>query len=187
MAIVNVIEPRFLTFEFSQEKSDEDYGTCMWARFHLDLVNYSMFIESDCGNYGYGWCPTPETESFLELCSRFSEGYLIEKLSSKTILDNGATWENLKEHIGEIMEYFSDEEDWDMDELKCACYSEYDERSVYEAIRNEIKHTNLRDYIDDYDIGCCIELDYPAGAKKIEQVYFTHIVPAIRERLADHG
>lgn len=187
MATVKIIEPKMITFEFSQERSDEDYGSCMWARFHLDLINYSMFIESDCGNYGYGWHPTPETESFLKLCSRFSEGYLIEKLSSKTLLDNDATWENLKEYIEEIMEYFCDEEDWDMDDLKRACYSEYDERGVYEAIRNEIKYTNLRDYIEDYDISSLIEKDYPAGAKKIEQVYFTHIVPAIKERLSENG
>lgn len=182
MAIVNVIEPRMLTFEFSQEKSDEDYGTCMWARFHLDLVNYSMFIESDCGNYGYGWYPTPEKEPFLDLCSRFNEGYFIEKMSSRTELDNDATWENLQKLIEDSTEYFDGEIDWDMDEIKRACYSYADEVSIHNAIEAEIRYTNLHDVIDDYDLCCCIEKDYPAGAKKIEQVYFTHIVPAIKER-----
>lgn len=187
MAKVNIIEPKMLTFEYLQEKGDEDYGSCMWARFHLDLINYSMFIESDCGNYGYGWCPTPKAESFLKLCSRFGKGYLIEKLSSRTVLDNDVTWENLKNLIQNSTEGYCEEEDWDIDEIKDACYSECDERGVYDAIHRVIRHTGLYYILDDYDICCCIEKDYTAGAKKIEQVYFTHIVPAIKERLADNG
>ena len=44
MATVKVTEPKMITFEYRQEKSDEDYGTCLWARFNLDLINYTMFI-----------------------------------------------------------------------------------------------------------------------------------------------
>ena len=102
MATVKVTEPKMITIEYRQEKGDEDYGTCMWARFNLDLINYTMFIESDCGTYGYGWYPTPDRESFLKLCSRFSEGYLIEKLSSQTVVDNDATWEQLQNLIDEL-------------------------------------------------------------------------------------
>ncbi len=182
MATVKVTEPKMITFEYRQEKGDEDYGTCLWARFNLDLINYTMFIESDCGNYGYGWVPTPDTEPFLKLCARFSEGYLIEKLSSRTIVDNDAVWEQIQKLIKECTEYFTEEENWDMDEIKDACYSERDERGVHDAIEKALRYTNLEDIVEDYDIWECIEKDYPTGAKKIEQVYFTHIVPAIKER-----
>lgn len=183
MATVTTKEPKMITFEFRQEKNDEDYGSCLWARFVLDLENYTMFIESDCGNYGYGWYPTPDVEPFLKLCARFNEGYLIEKLSSRTVIDGDSTWERLKELIKECTEDSTEKENWDMDEIKNACYSESDERGVYEAIESELKFTSLRNIIDDYDIWDCIERDYPMNAKKIVQVYITHIVPAIKEKL----
>ena len=183
MATVIVKEPKMITFEFRQEKNDEDYGTCLWARFVLDLTNYTMFIESDCGNYGYGWHPTPDVEPFLKLCARFNKGYLIEKLSSRTVIDHDSTWKQLQDIIKEYTEYSTEIEDWDMDEIKDACYSERDERGVHDAIERELRWTNLKNIIDDYDIWDCIVKDYPAGAKKIEQVYITHIVPAIKEKL----
>ena len=75
-----------------------------------------------------------------------------------------------------------------MADLKDACYSSFDERDIHDAIENELKYTSLEDIVEDWDIWNCIEKDYPINAKKIEQVYFTHIVPAIKERLvADNG
>lgn len=182
MATVKVTEPKIITFEYRQEKCDDDYGTCLWARFNLDLINYTMFVESDCGTYGYGWCPTPDSEPFLKLCARFSKGYLIEKLSSRTVVDNDVTWEQLQKLIKEC-EYAADKEDWDMEELKDACYSSMDEMYIHNAIEKNLKYTSLENIVKDWDIWNCIDKDYPINAKKIEQVYFTHIVPAIKERL----
>lgn len=184
MAIVNIKKPQVITFEFHQEKDDEDYGSCMWARFNLDLINYSMFIESDCGNYGYGWIPTPEHESFLKLCSRFDEGYLLCKISSLTTVDAESTWECLKDlieyHAEDIPE---DEQDWEMADIKNACYSGFDERGVHDEIEYSLKYTKLEDEIEDFDIWECIQKDYPINAKKIASVYCTHIIPVIKEQL----
>ncbi len=184
MAIVKVTEPKMITFEFHQEKGDEDYGSCMWARFNLDLVNYTMFIESDCGNYGYGWVPTPEQESFLKLCAGFDEDYLLCKISSQTIVDAESTWESLKE----LIEYYSqgipdDEHNWDMEEVKNACFSGYNERDVHNEIEYSLKCTKLEKEIEDFDIWECIHKDYPCSAKKIASVYCTHIIPVIKNKL----
>lgn len=182
MATVEIKEPKIITFEFHQEKGDEDYGTCLWARFNLDLINYSMSIESDCGTFGYSWVPTPQSESFLKLCSRVDEGYLLEKISNRSVVDGEATWEALKDLISTNADDIV-EADWDIDEIKTACFSDKDERNVHDAIENEIQYTNLEGLIEDFDIWECIDKDYPINAKKIVEVYSTHIVPAIKEHL----
>lgn len=72
--------PHLLVIEYRQEKGDPDYGSCMWATFTFDLNRYSMTIQSDCGDYSYGWAPTPKTESFVELLCRLEPGYLLYKI-----------------------------------------------------------------------------------------------------------
>lgn len=52
---VKEINPRILTLEYRQEKGDEGYGSCLWARFMFNLDRYELSITSDCGNYGYKW------------------------------------------------------------------------------------------------------------------------------------
>ena len=99
MPTVDILKPSIITFAYKQLKDDEDYGSCLWARFNLDLVNYSMTIESDCGNYSYEWIPTPETESFLHLCSRFNKSYLLEKLSSRSRVNTDETRKAIFEWI----------------------------------------------------------------------------------------
>lgn len=183
MAQIEIQEPKILVLEYRQEKSDEDYGTCLWARFYLDLINYAMMIESDCGNYSYSWLPTPDKESFLKLCSRFNKEYLIEKLSSRSVVDNQSTWTNIEELIQECTEYSIEKADYDLDEIKEACHSAKNKESVLDAIRTAIRFTNLENCVEDYDIWDCIKTDYPAGAKKIVDIYTTHIIPAIKERL----
>lgn len=102
MAIVEIKEPAIKVIEFRQERSDEDYGSCMWARFYFDIENYNLNIESDCGTYGYGWVPTPQTESFLKLCSRFNSGYLLDKLSERNVIDVEKTFENFKNMLTDL-------------------------------------------------------------------------------------
>ena len=96
---VTVEKPKIITLLYRQEKSDSDYGSCLWARFYLDTQNYTMSIESDCGNYSYGWYPTPDSESFLHLLCRMDGGYLRDKLAERTIVDGDATWNALKDMI----------------------------------------------------------------------------------------
>ena len=96
MAKVDIISPRILTIEFRQEKTDADYGSCLWARFLFDLDNYDLHITSDCGEYAHGWIPTPERESFLKLMSRVNGDYLLGKISDDTVVDGDATFANVK-------------------------------------------------------------------------------------------
>lgn len=181
MATVEKKELKTLILEFRQEKTDDDYGSCMWARFLFDLDNYELNIISDCGNYAYGWCPTPDTESFLKLMSRINESYLLEKISSRSIVDADATWKNIKEFID--YKFPCDESDFDMEEIEDACKAYHTENEVYEALLNRFRYTKFYDNADDYDILQCIENKFPLNAEKIVSVFKNFIQPKIKELL----
>ena len=175
---VTVEKPEIITLLYLQERSDPDYGSCLWARFYLDTKNYTMSIESDCGNYSYGWCPTPDTETFLHLLCRMDSGYLLCKLAESTVVDGDRTWEALKELIEDQEESVRDHV-WE--ELEGACYHQRNADDVYRAVMYALEYTTLEDKIDDYSVYGCVEMDYPCNAKKIVSVFLTCIVPILRE------
>lgn len=184
MAKIEVKQPKITVIEYRQEKSDDDYMSCLWARFYFDEDNYTLQIESDCGNYGYGWLPTPESESFLHLMSRVNESYLLEKISEESVVDGDATFENVRAYLEELLD--GEEPDFDYEDIENVCYySGYSE--VQSAIWNAIEHTNANnDFLDDYYLlNECIVTTYPNNAKKIVEVFDLHIKPKIREILKE--
>jgi hypothetical protein len=175
---VTVEKPKIITLLYRQEKSDPDYGSCLWARFYLDTQNYTMSIESDCGNYSYGWCPTPDRESFLHLLCRMDCGYLLGKLAARTIVDGDATWDALKGMIECECEELEDEV-WQ--DLEAACYHQRNADDVCASVSDALRYTPLENVIEAYSIYECVEMDYHANAKKIVSVFLSAIVPVLRE------
>lgn len=175
---VTVEKPKIITLLYRQEKSDPDYGSCLWARFYLDTQNYTMSIESDCGNYSYGWCPTPNTESFLHLLCRLDYGYLREKLAQRTVVNGDETWKALK---GMIECEGEDLDDYIWQELEAACYHQRNADDVYASVSDALRYTPLENVIEVYSIYECVEMDYHANAKKIVSVFLSAIVPVLRE------
>lgn len=174
MAIVEIEKPQIVTFSYRQTRDDADYGSCMWARFHFDTVAYTMFIESDCGSYSYGWVPTPKSESFLHLMARCEGEYILGKISSMSKVDIDGTFTNL-------VELLSDEE---YDEGQWRCIRDSIDQPCAEMIAQEVLdsipfHTTCMP--KESDIYECIQYDYPARAKKIAEIFEKHIVPAIRK------
>ena len=179
---VTIERPEIVTLLYKQEKTDEDYGSCLWARFYFDLKNYTLQIESDCGNYIHGWFPTPEHESFLKLCARFDYDYLLYKISNKTIIDSESTWKAVKELVDEITEFelFETIDEYYLEQLEAACYHHNDERDCFDAICSVLDDTDLRDKYETEYIWSAIEKDYPANAKKIISVFINCIQPFIK-------
>ena len=103
MPEVNIYHPCITRISYRQEKGDSDYGTCLWADFEFDTINYRLQIMSDCGNYSYKWVPTPGKESFFGLCRRIKPDYLLSKISCETAIDRNAT---LKSAIDLIYQNF---------------------------------------------------------------------------------
>ena len=175
---VTVEKPQIITLLYRQERSDTDYGSCLWARFYLDTQNYTMSIESDCGNYSYSWYPTPDSESFLRLLCRMDRGYLLCKLAERTIVDGDATWNSLK---GLIECECEELEDSVWQDLEAACYHQRNADDVYASVSEALKYTPLENVIEVYSIYECVEMDYHAHAKKIVSVFLSAIVPVLRE------
>ena len=102
---VTEIKPNMLILEYRQDKEDKDYGSCLWARFMFNLDRYELSITSDCGNYGYKWYETPNSESFLELMARCDKWYVMHKLYGDADIFN---YEDTKT---KFYEYFGEEEE----------------------------------------------------------------------------
>ena len=181
---VAIERPEIISLLYRQEKSDPDYGSCLWARFYLDLNNYTMSIESDCGNYTNGWVPTPKSESFLELLSRMNPDYLLGKISRESVIDGDSTAEAITELLKERAEDECIElEEWDLEQIHDACYHHETIQDVVAAVKDAIISSDLLRAVeqDDYDLYSAVVKDYPAGAKKITEVFANCIRPKIKE------
>lgn len=187
--IVKEVYPRIVTLELRQEKTDPDYGSCMWAVFNFDLDRYDLHISSDCGSYSYGWVPTPKSESFLHLIGRMDQDYFLDKIASARIVDTEETFKKVKEYLDDVIETetastFSkvshglDEYEWECIESACNCSNEYE---CLGALEEVLKSTELADSYDRFDLAACIEMTYTANAKKIAEVFGKYIRPAARE------
>ena len=178
---IEIEKPYIIVLNYKQEKSDEDYGSCLWARFYFDNKNYTLSIVSDCGNYMYGWVSTPDTESFLHLMSRISKDYLLSKISSETQVNGDATSEAVKEYLNEVLD--EEEPDFDYEDIDNICYySSVDE--VYNAILDCVRNTNAyNDFFKEYSIWECIVTDYPYQAKKIASIFIEKVQPYIKKYL----
>lgn len=188
MAYVKEIKPSTVVLEFRQEPGDPDYGSCLWAKFVLDLDAYSLSVLSDCGHYGYTWVPTQRSESFLHLMARVEADYLLDKISSRTVLDTESTMAaflSLMEENG-VAAYNGidiaapeDECGIDVGRLESVCGMEPDIVLVDEAKR--LFQGTPMESVDDYDFWCCISKDYPLNAKKIASIFEKYIAPKCRE------
>jgi len=169
------VKPNMLCLEYRQEKNDKDYGSCLWARFVFNLDRYELSITSDCGNYGYKWCETPKTESFLQLMARTDKGYMLNKLYGKAnIFDYDDTKAKVYKWFGE------EEEDKEkLDEIfeEIELYGEPD--SASEFIRS-FEDNNDGDFCDVWEM---VECKYPSNALKIVEVFKNCIQPYIKNLL----
>lgn len=176
---VNEIKPNMLVLEYRQEQNDKDYGSCLWARFTFNLDRYELSITSDCGNYGYKWVETPNSESFLHLMARVDESYLLGKLyGPEDIFD----YDKTKEEAYKIL-VDEDEDKQKLDKI----FEEFDDSWIPET--SESFCTRFEDLSDGYfDGGYIWELpvyEYPGDAKKIVSVFENAIKPKIKEILSN--
>lgn len=174
------ITPNIIQLRFYQEKTDSDYGSCLWGNVIIDCANYTLLIESDCGSYAYGWTPTPNTENFVKLLCRMNSEYLLGKISDMTYFNfeksKEQTYKNIHEYFGydgtnavkEIIENLDNNLD-----------ATDSEESFYRACEEAFYGYNV---CDSFEI-IHIEKDYPAGAKKIAEIFRETIQPYLQERI----
>lgn len=173
---VNKIPVNILCLEYRQEKGDEHYGSCLYARFYFNLDRYELTIVSDCGNYCYKWFETPKSESFLELMARCDVGYILDKIySSADIFDYEAT----KQCIYNSYCFGRDDKEG-LDEIFNNIEMEYEPNDEGDFLRRFEDENDIinGDFCDMFD---CLQYTYPSNALKICEVFEECIRPKIRE------
>lgn len=181
---IEEIKPHIRQFMFRQERGDPDFGSCLWASFILDTKNYALHIASDCGEYAYGWTPTPKSESFVHLMSRIYEEYLLEKIADRDQFDYEAS---KAETIENLKIYFDDEPEKVesiIDEIVCReMYDDMsdDNNAFYRAMDDILSGNGVNDTFE----VITVVLDYSAGAKKIAQIFHDVLQPLLKAELTE--
>lgn len=111
---IEIQKPNVLRIVYRQEKGDPLYGRCLWAFFDFDLDLYMLNIQSDCGNAGYRWTATPDSESFLHLMARCDYGYMLDKLFDSDQLDVEAILHNIDEQAFSADDRYIDDDEREM-------------------------------------------------------------------------
>lgn len=178
---VKEINSELLILEYRQNRDDEDYGSCLWARFYFNLDKYELMIMSDCGEYGYGWYPASKHESFLELMARIGEDYLLGKLCGNP---KEFDYEATKEHF---YEYTDEPEDKaKLDEIFEEIESEYEPESGETFLRMfdelNVDEHNHAIFCDTWEYPVYV---YTLQQKRIVQIFKDCIQPKIREMLKE--
>jgi len=182
MPIVKLVQPTTIRVTYRQQRDDKDYGSCLWADFDLDCDNYRLTINSDCGNFSYGWTPTPQGETFIHLCCRFDKDYLLNKLSDRTVLDEKKTAElfiRCFENHGETLPQNYEQDIYDIVNEACNEYEMYELIERYK-IENTPGKGNM--YLED-----CFVKDYPTAAKRVVDIFTEHVVPLLKNQEAVKG
>lgn len=184
MGTVTVKKPSIITLEYRQQPEDTDYGTCLWAVFHIDTERYSLSIMSDCGNFSYGWHPTPNAESFLQLLGRMDKDYLLSKIASPTVVDTERTFDRVMEYLHEIEKTLGKKlEAHDIEMIRRACGGT--DLECLSSIKEALFATPIDGQYRELDLAERICLPEGAGPKKIAEVFKDHIQPMV-ETLKTH-
>ncbi len=181
---IEEIKPHIRQFMFRQERGDPDFGSCMWASFILDTLNYTLHISSDCGEYAYGWSPTPKSESFVHLMSRIYEEYLLEKIAERDQFD----YEASKRETITNLEYYYDD---DPDRVN-SIIEKIGIRELYDDMSDDFHayYQAMDDILSDCGVDDTFEIiagvfEYPAGAKKIAQIFHDVLQPILKAELTE--
>lgn len=170
--IINEEKTNIRQFYFRADRSDPEYYKCTWARFYLDLDHFTLMIESDCGNFCYGWPITP-SENFVTLMSRVEDGYFMSKISSE-VFDSDKTIKNILEDIKENNEDYYEEIRSSLIE-----YGDFDtEDESYFDMKLDELFDDYYPYLSEYhDIGYSEyhAYRYPAEAETITNIFCKYI------------
>lgn len=174
MSTINEYTPNIRCIEYKQDSSDKDYGSCLYARFYLNLDRFELSIISDCGSYGYKWVETKET--FPHLLARMDAGYLIGKIyGHANIFDFEKTKQAFYDLAGDdpkYAKYFDDEFTSEPE----------DERDFIDLV-----HSEWPDEFDDCELWNCMEYMYPGDILKIGEVFEQHIKPYIQQHMVEES
>lgn len=165
---VEKIEPKVITYKLTPSKDDEEYMMCMWARFIFDCDNGRLNINSDAGDYSYGWGYN-DHEDFMHLMARINSDYLLNKIADRTVFD-------LEESKKQTIENIKDFED-----LGCQLQDCIDEINNID-INSEDGFFLMVDSIVNIDYeSIALVKRFPHGAEVVCDLFTKYIQPQIKK------
>ena len=174
---VERIIPRTITYRIVPDNGDDEYSSCMWARYIFDCDNGRLNINSDAGDYSYGWGYN-ELEDFMHLMSRINGSYLLNKISSPHVFNigksKGKTIENLELYEADYLGIRNR-----LDSI-CEEIEDIDSLSSEETFLREMER--IVPGIDWESVE--VVKEYPYGAKVVVDLFEKYIQPKIREDFA---
>ena len=165
---VEKIEPKVITYRLTPSRDDEEYMMCMWARFIFDCDNGRLNINSDAGDYSYGWGYN-EHEDFMHLMARINSDYLLNKIANRTVFD---LEKSKKQTIENIKEY---------EDLGCQlqdCIDEINDIDIHSADGFFLKVNNIANI--DYE-NIEVAMKFPHGAEVVCDLFAKYIQPQIKK------
>lgn len=174
---VERIIPKTVTYSLVTDKEDEEYSSCMWARYIFDCDNGRLNINSDAGDFSYGWGYNKH-EDFMHLMSRVNGSYLLNKISSKSVFNIGKskvkTIENIETYESDYLGIENK-----LDSI-CKAILDIDSLSSEETFFDEVNR--IVPGIDFESIE--IVKEYPYGADVVVDLFEKYIQPKIKEEFA---
>lgn len=178
------VKPSNITqYHLVLEPGDSLYTACMWADILLNHDTYTLLVSSDCGNFTYGWTPTPGAESFLHLMCRVNSEYLLRKISKETEFFLDKSKKATVENIRSVCE---DDDDMTKGELEDLCNEIMDIEDCGEECfcRSAIDSMDDHHLMDSFELLSVVK-DYPAGAKTFVKLFCEVLQPELRKQLAE--
>lgn len=166
---VERIEPKVVTYKLTPSKDDKEYMECMWARFIFDCDNGRLNINSDAGDYSYGWGYN-EHEEFMHLMARINSDYLLNKIADRTVFD---LEESKKQTIENIKEY---------EDLGCQLQDCIDEINDIDINSPDGFFLKVDSIVSDIDYeSIAVVKRFPHGAEVVCDLFAKYIQPQIKE------
>ena len=174
---IEEIEPRTVTYRLTPDREDGEYHSCMWARYIFDCDNGRLNINSDAGDFSYGWGHNVH-EEFMHLMGRVDGGYLLNKLSRRSEFNiaesKAGTIRNIREYGPGCMGMEGQEQlEAKMEEIQ-----DIDGGASEETLLQEVY-----DIIPGIDWEYIeIVKEYPYGAVIVVEMFMKYLQPVIKER-----
>ena len=176
---IEIIHPNVIIFDARQEKSDKDYGSCLWAKFIFDRDSGQLNINSDAGDYAYRW-GYDEDEEFMHLMSRIDKDYLLNKISDRSIFDDD---KSKKENIKYLKQYGIPQGIVKNGKRLSEIVNEIND---IEYGRSEEYFIREMEEIPEFDYESIkVVKEYPTRAITITDIFEKYIQPKIREKWGD--
>lgn len=170
------IEPKVITYRLTPNRNDEEYHMCMWARYIFDCDNGRLNINSDAGDYSYGWGYN-EHEDFMHLMGRVDSGYLLNKISDRTVFNIDKSKAHTVINVQKYgIDYFGIKDQKQLDSI-VEEINDIDDGASEETFLREVD-----DIVPEIDWDSIeIVKEYPCGAVTVVNLFIKYLQPKIKE------